>query len=272
MSEECTKAVLIDDFMSQKVDILTFPSHFNVAIQIRRVIADDSAQLEDIAEIVKKDPLVSVKILQEASRRSKDGHKHTNLAKAILVLGFDHVKRIALMVAMKQLQQSRMSMRHVALSRLIWLNSVYVASAAHVITDNLKTRIDPEEAFMSGMMLNMGAFYLLFQAGQNPDIKDSFDRVVEGIDQHYLARTLDILTMFDMSPVCRVAVSIDKIPDNDWVEEPTSLRMVIKMANKLASTKHPWVTRFPDDTVPMTYRVLWPEIEAMAELLKRNDY
>lgn len=262
---------LIDEVMGKEADVLSFPSHFDVAIRIKQAVSDYTRPIEYIAEIIKFDPMISMKVLQEASRRNKTGIKLTSLAKAVNILGFEHIKRIALVMSIKQIDKSRRMIKYVSLSRLIWLNSLYTASAAHVIA-NMHTGFDPEEAFMCGLMVNVGAFYLLHQACVSPLIRNDYTAVVEGIDQHYLARTKDVLTMFEMSPICITAVALDKNGDYHWPEEFKKLRDVIHAANTLASVKFPWVTMDTSDIDTEEYDSVIEETDEMFSILKNNDF
>ena len=265
------KSDLIDSIMGKEAEYLSFPSHFDVAIRIKQAVSDYTRSIEYVAEIIKCDPLISMKVLQEASRRNRTGIKMTNLAKAVNVLGFEHIKRIALVMSVKQIDKSRGMIKFVALSRLIWLNSLYTASAAHV-TANKLTSFDPEEAFMCGLMLNVGAFYLLHQACLSPQLKNDYTAVVDGIDHYYLSRTKDVLTIFEMSPVCLSAVAIEKTFDRHWPEDFIKLRDVIHAANTLAAVKFPWVTADVSDIDISDYSGIIPEIDEMFLILKNNDF
>lgn len=261
---------LLEEVMGKEVEYLTFPSHFDVAIKIKQALSDYSKTIEYIAEAIKRDPLISLKVLQEASRRNRPPIKVLSLPRAIAILGFEHLKRIVLTVVSKQLDQSKATVRHAALSRLIWLNSLYTASAAHVLSNDL-TSFDPEEAFMCGLMLNIGAFYLLHQACVTPALRNDFESTVEGIDQYYLFRTIDILTIFEMSSTCIRAVSIHE-GEEGWPGELKTLTDVIKTANLLSSSKYPWVTTEKIENIDERYLEKLPEIEEMFQMLKNNKF
>lgn len=265
------KESLIEEIMGKEADYLSFPSHFDVAIRIKQAVSDYTRSIEYIAEIIKCDPLISVKVLQEASRRNRTGLKLTSLAKAVNILGFEHIKRIALVMSVKQIDKSRGMIKYVALSRLIWLNSLYTASAAHVIA-NKYSSFDPEEAFMSGLMLNIGAFYLLHQACISPTIRNDYTAVVEGIDQYYLQRTKDVLAIFEVSPVCIAAVSLDRVTNGQWPEDYSKLRNVIHAANTIAAVKFPWVTADVSEIDLSHCEEILPEIHDMFITLKNNDF
>lgn len=262
---------IIDDVMGKEIEYLTFPSHFDVAIKIKQALSDYTKPIEYVAEAIKRDPLISLKILQEASRRNRGGIKVASLAKAINILGFEHVKRITVAMVCKQIDQSKMTIRYASVARLIWLNSLYTASAAHVLADNL-TSFDPEEAFMCGLMLNIGAFYLLHQACMSPVLRDDFDSVIDGIDQYYLSRTIDILTLFEMSPVCIAAVHIEKGSDVCWPADLKKLRDLIKTANALSTVKFPWITSSLKGVIDERYVDYVNDIEEMFLTLKNNEF
>ncbi len=260
---------VIDDVMGKEIEILTFPSHFSVAIEIKQALSDYTKPIEYIAEVIKKDPLITAKILQEASRRNVGGLRVINLAKAINILGFEHIKRIILVMVSKQIDQSKLTIRYASISRLIWLNTLYTGAAAHVLSNSLSS-FDPEEALTCGLMLNIGAFYLLYQACVNPILRDDYDAVVDGIDQYYLSRTIDILTMFEMSSVAIHAVSIDR-DDSIWPAKIKTLRDVVKIANNLSLAKFPWITSDVKDVENLDYADLLPEIDEMFMLMKNGE-
>lgn len=124
---------------------------------------------------------------------------------------------------------------------------------------------------MCGLMLNVGAFYLLYQACNTPLLRDDYDAVVDGIDQYYLLRTIDILTMFEMSQVCIGAVSIDKDSPLPYPEKITSLREVVRIANSLSACRFPWITTDLKNIEPVDYIDLLPEIDEMFKVMKNSE-
>lgn len=272
MNTSIEAGVLIKSLEARPVELTTFPSHFDIAIQIKNAMHDTRLSIKNIGKIIKKDPLISTKIVRSANAAGiYTGHSIADIESAVSRLGFDAVKRIVLGVVLLQLTKAKEMIPFSNISRFIWLHSIYTASAAKVVTRRL-TKLNPSEAFYSGLVLNMGAFYLLYQAAAFPILKNSIDDVIFSISKYYLKRTIDVLKVFEVNESVITAIDIRHIQSVNEITTPQSQTDIIYIANYLASAKFPWITKENSQKeIKQEYQELIPEIEEVF-MQTRSEY
>ena len=235
---------LLEELSTQPIASANFPSHFSVAIQIRNAINNDNISMRNISEIVRKDPLVATKVVRTANSALFTGNVTlTDIERSINRIGLDAVKRISLGVTMLQLARCKEMLGFGPYSRKIWLHSMYTACAASTLTE-AETRYNANEAFYLGLVFNIGAFYLLYQAAIHPVLRDNMDDVLHAVERHYFQRTLDILKFLHVpSDVIEVVTAHQgmRIEDQTKLSRPE----ILFIANAIASMQYPWQEEQP---------------------------
>ncbi len=232
---------LLLEMRKAPVTTSVFPSHFSVAIQLRTAIADQKSNNKAIANIIRKEPLIASKIVTAANSANTIGLASiTDIEKSIGRLGLDQIKRIVLGVTMLQLVHAKEILPYSDLFRLVWLNSIYTASATSVIARQL-TDESPSEAFFAGLVLNIGAFYLLYRAAVNPVLQKNMDDVVVFVKDDYIKRSIEVLECLSMPSSVVDAVRIQEKSHDDLTEDLT-LSDCVFIGNALATQEYPWIT------------------------------
>ncbi len=147
----------IKTVLSQDLD--TLPSFPQVAAKLLEVSRNDTASLEEIAKIVETDPGISVKVLELVNSAYYGlSRKVTTLSDAVVMLGLDEIKKMAMNMAVfenlfKEGQTNEFN-------RLIfWRHSLAVA----VLSMKIAQRIEypsPEEAYTAGLLHDVGKVFL----------------------------------------------------------------------------------------------------------------
>ena len=86
---------------------------------------------------------------------------------AVLRVGMDPIKSLAMVLIMDQLRQSH---RHAAcreLSNRLWERCVHIAALSYVLAKKL-TKLNADEAMFAGIVHDLGRFYLLSRAVDYP--------------------------------------------------------------------------------------------------------
>lgn len=120
---------------------------------------------------------------------------------------------------------------------------MYTASAASTLTQQ-ETRYNENEAFYLGLIFNMGAFYMLYQAAIHPVLRDNLDDVLHAVERHYFQRTLDILKFLHVpSDVIELmeAHAHLRLQEQGGLSRPD----VLYIANAMASAQYPWLDERP---------------------------
>ena len=80
-----------------KLDIKKLPSFPQVATKLLEVSKDETASLTDLAKIVETDPGISVRVLEIVNSAMYGlGRKITALSEAVVFLGLDEIKKLAI--------------------------------------------------------------------------------------------------------------------------------------------------------------------------------
>lgn len=151
-----------------RVDLPSFPE---VAVRVRRVLADPQSSSDVLARVVGSEPVLAAKILGIANSVSLNvsGQVITNLRTAINRMGYNHVRSASMAFALAQLRNDAKlaSVKHYLDD--LWERSVLVAASAFVIARNC-SKINPDEAMLTGMMHGIGQLYVITRAVDHPGL------------------------------------------------------------------------------------------------------
>jgi HD-like signal output (HDOD) protein len=159
---------LAGELSGGKVEIPAFP---DVAVRIRKALADDECDTGQIARIVGAEPGLAARLLGMANSVALNpaGARISALKVAIARIGFANVRTASLVFAMEQIRkaESLASIRE-PLNRL-WERSVQVAAMAFVAARRW-TRVDPDQALLAGLMHGVGRVYIMARATDHPGL------------------------------------------------------------------------------------------------------
>jgi HD-like signal output (HDOD) protein len=160
---------------------IVFPTSFNITLKIRDLLRDPNVSIEHLARVLQSEPIISAKLLlmaNSAALGSSGGSPITELNGAIMRLGLESVKTASFALAIAQLLRSKHMSAYTGLSAQIWEHSILVAAIARQLSRRFK-RAKPDEAFFAGLVHDIGAFYLLYYASQDPDLAHEPDATMD---------------------------------------------------------------------------------------------
>ena len=160
---------------------VVFPTSFNVTIKVRDLLRDPDISIDKLSQALQTEPIISSKLLKLANSAAlapAGGSQVKELSGAIMRLGMETVKSAAFAVAMEQLARSQHMSAYSALSSKIWEHSILVASIARQLARHFKCG-KQDEAFFAGLVHDIGAFYLLYYASQDPDLSKSSEEMLD---------------------------------------------------------------------------------------------
>jgi HD-like signal output (HDOD) protein len=147
------------------VDLPCFP---DVVIRIRHALADPNTTLDKTVSIVGNEPRLAARLLQVANSAAfnMSGKPLTDLRSAITRLGQQLVQSAAVTYAVQQLKHAE-SLRSIAkpLGEL-WRECISVASVCQAVAK--RTKVSPDEAFLTGLLHGIGRLYIMVRAVGNP--------------------------------------------------------------------------------------------------------
>jgi HD-like signal output (HDOD) protein len=151
-----------------KIEIPSFP---DVAVRIRKVLADENCDTGQIAKVVSAEPAMAAKLLQIANSAAlnPNGSRITELKSAIARIGFSNVRTASLAYAMDQIKNApALAPIRKPLNEL-WERSVKVAAMSYVVARRW-TKVNADQALLTGLMHGMGRVYILTRAVNHPDL------------------------------------------------------------------------------------------------------
>jgi HD-like signal output (HDOD) protein len=143
------------------VNLPCFP---DVVMRIRKALSAPDVSLTEIVKIVGTEPRLAARLLQAANSAAfNPAGKHlTDLRAAITRLGHRPVQSAAMSFAVKQL---RLAPALRAISKplnVLWEQSISVAAICQVVAR--RTRVSPEEAFLTGLLHGIGRLYIMVRS------------------------------------------------------------------------------------------------------------
>lgn len=138
------------------------PSLPQVLLRILDAIHSERADFQQIAGIIRHDTAMTARLLSVANS-SYYGRSSACLTidRALLFLGTDTVKTIVITASIKQFF-SRFNPRHQPFVKAFWRRSLISANFAHILA-NLTGYAAPEEAYLCGLLMDVGQLILLNQ-------------------------------------------------------------------------------------------------------------
>lgn len=153
-----------DEIVRQiKNDELVLPTLPEVALQVRDVAEDVNASINDLAQIIARDPALSARIIKVTnSPLVRTSSPVTDLGTAIARLGINFTSNLAIGLAMEQMFQAT----HDIIDRRLrecWSHSMEIAASAQVLARHF-TRLQPDQAMLAGLVHQIGMLPILAYA------------------------------------------------------------------------------------------------------------
>lgn len=265
---------MLEDIARELAGEVVFPTSFDVAVKLRRMLQDPDYTLEQIGRLISGEPLIAVRLLRMANSAlyNQDGTEIRDLQHAIARLGQNVVRSTALAIAMQQLLRSRDLAEFSDLSAMLWRHALKSACAAQVIAARM-TRTSPDEAFLAGLVHDLGAFYMLYRAAQYDELRLRPETVKYLIIQWHesIGHTL-LLALGLPEDIAEAARDHDQ--PRDMPLAPRNLGDIVHIANLLAGGTAEWLEADLDKAACVMqglapcYLELQQEIETRTEALR----
>jgi HD-like signal output (HDOD) protein len=157
---------LAADLARGPVDLPCFP---NVVPRIRDALRDPKTSAEETLRLVGTEPRLAARLIQTANSVAFNpaGTPVTELRTAITRLGHRLVEGAAMSFAIQQMKDEP-ELRSISKELIaLWNKSLSVASISQVVAR--RTKVRPEEAFLTGLLHGIGHLYVMARAAGEPD-------------------------------------------------------------------------------------------------------
>lgn len=232
---------MLADIAKELAGDVTFPTCFEVAVRLRRILNDSDQSIQQIQAAVSVDPLICSKLLRLANSVAYNpmGSPVRDVGSAILRLGVNTVRSAAMAVAMKQLLLSKDMVPFSDTMDGLWEHSIRTASACCVLARRF-SRISPDEALLAGLVHDLGAFYMLYRASQYEELRTRPDTVKYLIAQWHESIGDTLLNALGLPEGI-----VEAIRDHDQPHQvpavPRNLADIVYVGNVLAGGNFEWL-------------------------------
>jgi len=166
-----------------KLDQNKLPSFPQVAAKLMEASRDETISLEDVSKIIETDPGISARVLEVVNSAFYGlRRKVTTLSEAVVILGLDEIKKLALGMTIFENMFKKGGAKE--FDRLLfWRHSIAVAVLSMELAKETGYP-DPEEAYISGLLHDVGKIFMDLQGRQDygafiRDLSMSTDLVIE---------------------------------------------------------------------------------------------
>ena len=150
-----------------------FATHAEMVLRVRRVLDDPDCSLDQLARLVRAEPLLAASVVAMANSvaYNRSGRTITDISQAVSTIGFKALSGLTVALIVRQMDETSKRPAHRALAARLWEHTAHVASLAHVLARRV-TRQDPDTAFFAGIVHEVGGFYLISHADAFPGLLD----------------------------------------------------------------------------------------------------
>jgi HD-like signal output (HDOD) protein len=157
---------LASELSRGKVDLPSFP---DIALRIRKVLADEEVSQEQVVRVVGSEPALAARLMQIANSAALNftGKPINDLRTAINRMGHNMVRSAAIAFAMSQLKKvDSLKGLEKPLDDL-WKSSAAVAAMSHAVAKRY-SKVNPDTGMLAGLLHGIGKLYILTRSSKHP--------------------------------------------------------------------------------------------------------
>ncbi|MYN06694.1 HDOD domain-containing protein [Pseudoduganella aquatica] len=231
---------------------LAFPTNVNASIRLQEALSDPNCHVEAAAKLIQADPLLAARTVAIANSvaYNRSGTEISSVRSAVQRLGVRTLQSLVAALIVRQLGSKIVDPALQAMSAQLWEHTAHVAALAQVIARRV-THVDPDTALFTGIIHEVGAFYMLAQA-------DAYPGIMQGEPEDWVEHgEVEIGRGVLRKLVVPEAVmqSVEAMWDGLRALPPENLGDTLLLANDLAPVPSPMHQR-PGATTPAAARTL----------------
>ncbi|MCL1861669.1 MAG: HDOD domain-containing protein [Proteobacteria bacterium] len=217
---------------------LNFPTAMEISLRIKQLADNPNSSIDDIVAVVRAEPVLSAKVIRMANAMLLNpyGAYITSVNNAVKRIGLAALRCLAFAVSAEQITQDHRSPHLRKLASGLWQHSADVASWAYVFAHHLRTA-NPDTAMLTGMMVDIGQFFLLARAASYPALESNIDRFSEFMAVWKDPISRSVLEAFELPE--EIIDALDgEAPCDGW--PPQTLRGIVQTAMQAADSPNPF--------------------------------
>lgn len=161
-------AELAQEVSQGRVELPSFP---DVAVRVRKVLADEAVSNEQIARVVSSDAGLAARVftLANSAAMNRGGRAVTDLKTAVNRIGHNNVRTAAVSFAIAQLRRAA-ELRHISKElEQLWHEATMVAALAYAVATRARG-VNADESMLAGLLHNVGKIYILARAHRHAEL------------------------------------------------------------------------------------------------------
>jgi signal transduction histidine kinase/HD-like signal output (HDOD) protein len=144
----------------QVIDVTNLPTLPHILFKLIEKLRSSDAPLRELAEMIGHDPALSARVINIANSAAfRTSTPVTSIERAVIMLGVETVKTIAMTAAVQQFFSGLNQQRFRTLQKQVWRQSITSAVAARVIAELVNYKW-PDEAYLMGLLTDIGQLAL----------------------------------------------------------------------------------------------------------------
>ena len=270
MTNAVTFKVLEDIARDLSSSEITFPTFLDITFQVRSALKDPNLSVEQLAKLVGAEPLMSAKIIRMANSvaLNPSGREVADVKTAILRVGMEAVRTVSFAVAMEQLLKSKQMQPFEGISRRLWEHTSHVAALCRVLARKV-ARINGDEAMFTGLVHDLGVFYLMSRAANFPEL------VNDPVELHALLvgwhDNIGHALLSALGSPESVLLAVQEHETDREIKAIDNLSNVLYVANKIANRTAGWRDPELDGVVDTSVLDDLFDAETLAEIIDESE-
>ena len=165
------------EFNHNEVDLPSMPE---VALKINQAIQDETLDIQKIADIIQIDPMIAARAVQVANSAMYAGSQPVQTIKrAVQRIGLRAMRAIVMSVTIRNLYTAHSSLIKKRM-KTYYHHSIRVGVLSRAIAKKVKG-FDPEQAFLAGLIHDIGTVPILIRADSHSELKDNAELLENAI-------------------------------------------------------------------------------------------
>lgn len=160
---------LAEEVSKGRVELPSFP---DVAVRVRKVLADEHVSNDQIARVVGSEAGLAARVftLANSAALNRSGRAIADLKSAVNRIGHNNVRTAAVSFAIAQLRKAN-ELKHISKElEALWQEATTVAALAYSVAS--RSGVNADESMLAGLLHNVGKIYILARVHRYPLFKD----------------------------------------------------------------------------------------------------
>lgn len=150
---------------------IRLPSFPEAVLQIREALEQEDCDIQRVAKLASLEPVLTSRIMVVANSafHNPNGIRVADLNAAVMRLGLKEVRNLAITFAVEQIFLAKEQPQIAKPLAILWRRSIALSSVSYVIASQC-SNIDPEQAFLCGLLHEVGKLYILIKSVEFPGV------------------------------------------------------------------------------------------------------